>query len=266
MPPCKPWRCANEREPWHAPSDVVLYSGGVSSWEVARIFKSEGRRPHLLFTDTLMEDADLYRFAIEGAKALDLPLVRILDGRDLWRLFFDQRFIGNTRVDICARILKRDLAARWLKDCAPDATVGVGYDWTERNRFERALAHYPAGRLRAPLIELETTRESIFEHLAVAGVAPPALTAAGFPHNNCGGFCVKGGQAHFARLLAYDRARYLYHEGMEQEFRVTFGKDVSILRDRRGGKTRPLTMRELRRRIECGEGYESDDWGACGCT
>lgn len=50
---------------------VVMYSGGVGSFAAAeRVMRQFGRRVTLLFTDTLIEDADLYRFLIESAAYL----------------------------------------------------------------------------------------------------------------------------------------------------------------------------------------------------
>lgn len=86
----------------------------------------------------------------------------------------------------------------------------------------------------------------------------------GFEHDNCGGFCVKAGQGHFALLLRERRARYLEHEEEEQRLIRYLGKDVAILRDRRGGETKPLTLREFRERIEAGQAAQPE-FGGCGC-
>ena len=58
---------------------------------------------------------------------------------------------------------------------------------------------------------------------------------------------------------------YRRHEAEEEKLRHRLGKDVAILRDRRGGKTRPLPMREFRERIEAGGQCDLFDWGGCGC-
>lgn len=88
----------------------------------------------------------------------------------------------------------------------------------------------------------------------------------GFPHNNCGGFCVKQGQAAFVNLLKTMPERYAYHEQKEADFREDTGKDVAILRDRRGGETKPLTLQQLREDYEAQpEQLTLDDWGGCGC-
>ena len=101
--------------------------------------------------------------------------------------------------------------------------------------------------------------------LRTLGIEPPRAYAWGFPHNNCGGFCVKAGQAQFALLLRTRPKRYAFHEREEEATRAEIG-DFSVMKDRRGGKLKPLTMRQLRERIEAGENFDRDDWGGCGCA
>lgn len=51
---------------------VVMFSGGAGSWAAAkRVAERHGTADlTLLFTDTLMEDEDLYRFLHEAAAAV----------------------------------------------------------------------------------------------------------------------------------------------------------------------------------------------------
>lgn len=106
----------------------------------------------------------------------------------------------------------------------------------------------------------------MLDELRKLGVKPPRLYEMGFPHNNCGGFCVKAGHAHFAHLYRTMPERYAFHEAKEEAFRERTGKDVSILNDRSGdGRKKPLTLRALRERIVRGD-YDRHDWGGCGCS
>jgi hypothetical protein len=57
--------------------------------------------------------------------------------------------------------------------------------------------------------------------------------------------------------------RYAYHERKEQEFREKFGWDVSFLRSRIGGESKPLTLRILRETAD--QQTDLFDWGGCGC-
>lgn len=58
----------------------------------------------------------------------------IADGRDPWQVFADERFIGNTKVDPCSKILKRELLDRWGRENAQHDIHYVGLDWTEPHR------------------------------------------------------------------------------------------------------------------------------------
>lgn len=99
------------------------------------------------------------------------------------------------------------------------------------------------------------------------GLDPPAIYDEGFPHNNCGGFCVKAGHAHFLHLLKNRPSVFEKHAAEEQAFREWIRKDVAILRDRRGGTTKPLPMYEFKRQVESGElKVNPRDWGkGCQC-
>jgi hypothetical protein len=59
--------------------------------------------------------------------------------------------------------------------------------------------------------------------------------------------------------------RYRHHEQAEQDFRERVGKDVSILRDREWGDTRPMTLREFRNRLETADGEQIEMFGIGGC-
>lgn len=251
---------------------VVMFSGGVGSWMAAkRVASKHGPDDMtLLFTDTKMEDSDLYRFLDEAAKHVGAPLVKIADGRDPWEVFRDERFLGNSRIDPCSKILKRQIADRWLAanfDPA-DTTVYVGIDWSEEHRFTRLKArksiqgwNYEAPLIYPPYI----TKREMFDALKAAGIAVPRLYELGFSHNNCGGFCIKAGHGHYANLLKQLPERYAYHEAKEQEFREFLGKPVSILTDTTGGKKKPLTLRDFRIRVESGGQVDMFDVGGCNC-
>jgi hypothetical protein len=104
-------------------------------------------------------------------------------------------------------------------------------------------------------------------------IEPPELTRQGFPHANCGGGCVKAGIKQWRKLLAERPTTYDEWEANEERVRAHLGKDVAILRDRRGGSTRPMTLTELRERIQAeaqpqgvqGDMFEDEDWGSCSC-
>ena len=132
-----------------------MFSGGVGSWMTARRVAATGVTPVLLFADTRMEDEDLYRFLDEAAADVGGELIKVTEGRTPWEVFFDVRFLGNSRIDPCSRILKRELLRKWVEDnCDPTETViYIGIDWTESHRFEKAKEPWSPWVIAAPLCE-----------------------------------------------------------------------------------------------------------------
>lgn len=252
---------------------VVTFSGGVSSWGAAkRVVERYGtQNVRLLFADTRMEDEDTYRFLIEAAANVGAPLCVVADGRTPWGVMFDEGFLGNSRMDPCSRILKRELIDRWLtENCdRPMTSIYVGIDWTEEHRYTklRDIRRAEGWYYYAPLCEPPyVSKDDLLAELKAAGIRPPRLYELGFSHNNCGGFCVKAGQGHFARLLQTMPDRYALHEENEERLRLQIGKDVSMLTDRTGdGRKKPLTLRRLRERIQSGAQVDAFDVGGCGC-
>lgn len=250
---------------------IAMLSGGKGSWGAVRYLIDECDVDPAsitgLFTDTNVEDADLYRFLDESTANLGINLVRLgNDGMTPWDTFRKARMIGNTRLSVCSRILKQKPAHDWLAANAPDdATVVVGIDWTEVHRLPAVERGYSPRPVLAPLAEPGAwSRDRIDAELAAAGIAEPRLYAQGFPHNNCGGACVRGGQGQWALLLQTNPERYAEEEAQENAFRDETGKDVAILRDRRGGVTKPLPLTLLRSRVEAEE-VDMLDLGGCGC-
>lgn len=251
---------------------LCLFSGGLVSWATAKRvvqeFGTEG--VVLLFADTMMEDEDLYRFIVEAAANVGVPLTRIADGRNPWEVMRDERIIGGgmTGADPCSKLLKRQLLDRWAREnCGPETVMYVGLDWTEEHRLARMREKMPERNWQAPMTEPPyMTKPQMMDWLKAEGIEAPRLYKLGFPHNNCGGFCIKAGQAHFALLLRTMPERYAYHEGKEEEMRQMLGKDYAVLREQTAGVKRPLTLRKLRERIESHGSFDAFDWGGCGCA
>ena len=249
---------------------VVQMSGGVGSFLAAQraIARFGQENVVLLFADTLIEDEDLYRFLDDSSAALGVPITRIADGRTPWEVFRDVRYLGNTRIDPCSKVLKRELLRKWIDDnCDPTSTVvALGIDWTESHRFERAAPRWLPWELWAPLCdEPLIDKADTPAALAALGIELPRLYKLGFPHNNCGGFCIKAGQAQFKLLHEKMPERYAECEAQEESLRSLLG-DVAILRDRRGGTTKPLTLRRFREEYIGTSKVDADEWGGCGCA
>jgi len=248
---------------------VVMFSGGIGSWAAAkRVAASHGTEGMtLLFADTKIEDADLYRFIREAAVNVGAPLVTLAEGRTPWEVFRDKRFLGNPRVDLCSRILKREVLDSWLAEHGdPETTtVYVGIDWSEVHRIERLAERRKPWRYEAPLCDPPyLTKDDCLAWARREGLEPPRLYALGFAHNNCGGGCVKAGIGHFAHLAKALPDVFAEWEANEEKMRNQLG-DVSILRDRADGGNARLTLRTLRERVEAGREIDMFEIGGCGC-
>jgi len=297
-------------------STIAKISGGTGSYSAARkhVDQHGAEGLELLFTDTLCEDQDAYRFLIAGAANLlgvDLPkgfipeiedfpawedrpaykafclhlgleTTRLMpqfhwiaDGRDPWDVYERERFLGNSKADPCSKVLKRELADRWLREhCDPAETeIIVGIDYEEIERFEGDEKRKTKGLRRrmaeqgwtfiAPLCDGPSSYASRLARLKSEGLWLPRLNALGFSHNNCGGFCCKGGHGHWKLMLRAFPERYAYAEMREQQIRELLG-DVSMLTDRRGdGVKKVFTLTQLRGRQLTDE--EAADFGGCNC-
>lgn len=249
---------------------VVQFSGGAGSWATAkRVAERYGTADIvLLFADVQDEHADLYRFLHEGATNVGVSLTIIADGRTPRQVMTDEKFIGNSRRDPCSKILKRQMLDRWCKDnCDPATTVRyIGIDWSEIHRLETFRARVLPWRAEAPLCEPPyMSKEDCHAWITREGIELPLLYRQGFPHNNCGGACIKAGQAQWALLLKHDPERYASWEDWETGMRETVG-DHSILRDRSGGGSKSLTLRNFRLSVEAKQPFDQLEFGGCGCA
>lgn len=249
---------------------IVQYSGGAGSFAAAWscIHQHGKENVVLLFSDTKMEDPDLYRFLEQTSSFLGVPVTSIADGRNPWQVFKDKRFLGNSRIDPCSRILKREICKAWVEErYTPDqCELWFGIDWMEAHRTKNVENWWNPYPVKFPLVEDKTYDKNRFiATLTEHGIDMPRLYTLGFPHNNCGGFCVKAGKAHFLHLLDKLPDVYMRHEINEIQLRTHLQKDVTILREQVGGEKRYL--KELRERAtEIAQTEEGQlDWGGCGC-
>lgn len=251
---------------------VVNVSGGLTSFEALRrtIERYGQANTRAVFADTLIEDADLYRFLDDQERLFGIKIERLADGRTPWQVMKDRRVITIGSMAPCSQELKRAIIDRhidlWRHELELPITRVFGMSWDEFDRMERLTSMLAPEPVWFPLAEPPFVDKChIAAYLERFGIKPPRLYNLGFSHNNCGGGCVKAGQAHWAHLWRTLPEQYALWEAKEEEIRTYLGKDVSILKDRRGGETKPLTLRAFREQIERGERYDKTEWGGCGC-
>jgi hypothetical protein len=247
---------------------IVQLSGGLCSFFAAkRTIERYGKQDViLLFADVLIESPGLYRFLDAAEDYLGIEITKTSDGRTPWQVFKDVGFLGNSQIDPCSRILKRERCRQWIREniFMECVTVVVGVSWDE-GREEAISERWRPYYVSFPMCDPPylTKCDMIKEALALGLPLSEAYTD-GFPHDNCGGGCVKAGQAHFAMLYKIRPAVYAEWEANEEDVRQHIGADVSILKDRRGGTTKPMTLAAFRKRIEVGD-FDKQEWGGCGC-
>ena len=248
---------------------VVFFSSGIASWVAARrVVERYGTDDTILvFADTGIEDQDNYRFLYEAANDVGAKLVYLKDGRNPWEVFQDDRFLGNTRLATCSKRLKQETCRKYVDSLQGEFTLYLGIDGMESHRIPSIQQGYDPHPVDFPLCwDPWLTRQQYFELAYQRGLKPPRLYELGFSHANCGGFCVRAGHSAFKRLLEVFPERYAFHEKREQSLRDYLGKDVSILRNRKGGTTKPLTLKEFRETKNPEQlGLDFEDWSTCGC-
>jgi hypothetical protein len=261
-----------------------MFSGGLGSWLTARRVALQHGTDDLvlLFADVASdrsphvgEDEDTYRFIREaaedvlGSALVGERLITVRDGRDIWQVYKDDRFLGNARLANCSKFLKQKPCRDWLEANRnpDDTTVYVGIDWSESQRLPAIEAGWAPYRVQAPMTWAPyLDKAQMVAACEAAGIEVPRLYRAGFPHNNCGGFCVRAGQAQMELLLREHPERYAFHEQQEAELRDYLDKDVAVLKDRSGGTTTPLTLGRFRERIEDQPDlFDPLDFGGCCC-
>lgn len=225
----------------------------------------------LLFADTLVEDEDLYRFNRDIIKLLGCKFIRIAEGRTPWQVFNDVKYIGNTRVDPCSRVLKRDLIRDWItSNYKPEeCTIWIGIDCSEEHRLAPVVERNKPYLYRSYLIEKDIflTKSYKFDWCYRNKIEIPIMYKMGFSHHNCGGFCVKAGQGQFEMLWKLLPDVYLKNENEEQVAIKNNPKLRPFLRKTINGKLRYLTLKQFREEfLEPNKDIDSDEFGGCGCA
>lgn len=230
--------------------------------------------------------AELAAISTQAKHYFHEKLVWLADGRTPWEVFKDRRFLGNSQVDPCSMVLKRELIDSWcFQHCDLNDTrfaCGIG-EW-ERHRFDGKWVTKNGNRvwqkgLRdrkleqgmtfiAPLIGRTPTinADDLIRMAEDEGLEVGDCYYDGFKHNNCAGVCVKGGQKHWALMLKHRPKWFAYAEQKEGQMREMLG-NVSMLSDRRGGTgKKPLPLTVFRERLEDGDCPDADGvTGACNC-
>ena len=231
---------------------VVSISGGSGSAVAAeRVLDRYDKNDVILwFADTLWEDEDLYRFLDDLEARWEHEIIRFTDGRTPLDVAEKRQLIPNSLIAPCSHELKQIPFRKFITSLEKPLTVHLGMDWTEEHRHARPKESYeeiegvtvdfPLTWDPLPSIAYQTTIKSW-------GITPPRLYSLGFPHNNCGGRCVRQGIKEWLRLKETFPERFEEVKVWELEQRKKGGPRAkrAILKQTRDKVTSPITLEEL---------------------
>lgn len=245
----------------------ISVSGGKGSAISAILAHEHGLDYQMVFADTRGEHDSTYRYIRDLSTKLDKKIHWLQDGRDIWDVFIDKKFMGNTRVAPCSRILKTEQVKRFLDEHAdPSDPLVLGMDWSELDRIERASAVWSPRPVVSLINQFKCQRPDWDSILSRYFDYEPDLYKAGFPHNNCAGACVRAGLKQWATVLETMPDVYAKAEAGEKRVTDALGKRHTFLRKTWGGIEYGLTLREFRNLYETGLiQVDPFDYGGCGC-
>jgi hypothetical protein len=249
---------------------VNLSGGSGSAVALARTIERYGKdNVDAVFADTNAEHPSLYTLLDEIEAVFAIPVSRLTNGgKDVWDVFFESRLMKTPNGGCKAAIELKHKPLDAYRDSryTPDtATIVMGLDWMEPERMARAQKRMAPWTVEFPLTwpkRLSKCEE--IEELTRLGLSVPTLYTLGHKHNNCAGACVLAGQGQWAALLADDPERFDHYATKEREWRAFIGQDYAILKDRRGGALKPMTLDQLRERAKAGDSFR--EWrSTCNC-
>lgn len=266
---------------------IVSLSGGTASAVATdRVINRYGRhKVDLWFANTSWEDEDLHRFIADCKQRWGGNILHYRDGRTPLQVAEDQKIIPNQMLAPCSFRLKTDPFEAFLWKTIRPVTVHIGLNWDEeqtridKRRYWQRIGgkpHRPNGYATRvpgvyedyPLLWKPLCWDTQAE-VRSWGIEIPRLYKMGFPHNNCGGRCVKQGIAEWNRLRIHLPERFAEVRNWEQAQRAKGGKlaNYAICRDQSGGKVKPLTLLEIENRNQPADNQPAqEDLFGCFCN
>ena len=192
---------------------IVSLSGGSASAVAAdRVLKKYGsENVTLWFADTLWEDDDLYRFLDDLEKKWDKKIVRFTDGRTPLEVAKEKKLIPSSYAAPCSYFLKQLPFRKFLESHEKPVTVHLGLDFTEEHRHTKPKEIYEqieGVSVDFPLMWKPFSYIGYTKTIEEWGIKIPRLYKMGFPHNNCGGRCVRQGASEWVRLIKHFPDRF----------------------------------------------------------
>ena len=236
---------------------IVSLSGGSASAVAAdRVLKKYGsENVTLWFADTLWEDEDLYRFLDDLEDRWEKQIVRFTDGRNPLQVAEDEKLIPNSLIAPCSHILKQVPFKKFLNTHEKPLTVHLGLDWSEEHRHAKPKEIYEGIEgvsVDFPLMWEPLPYMGYTKTIEKWGIKIPRLYKMGFPHNNCGGRCVRQGASEWIRLMKHFPERFNQVKEWEKVNQTpgTPRENRTILKQTQNGISEPISLAELEKKNE----------------
>ena len=254
---------------------IVSLSGGSASAVAAdRVIDKYGdENVTLWFADTLWEDDDLYRFLDDLEDRWEKKIVRFTDGRNPLEVAEEKKLIPNSFAAPCSYYLKQLPFRKFLDTHEKPVTVHLGLDFTEEHRHAKPKEIYEqiAGvSVDFPLMWKPLPYMSYTKMIEDWGIKIPRLYTMGFPHNNCGGRCVRQGASEWIRLMKHFPERFNKVRDWEKANQTPGSprENRTILKKSKDGVPQSISLTELEKKNETTQmdifTYQGDEYG-CFC-
>ncbi len=208
---------------------IVGFSGGIASAVTAQfVIKEHGEDTILLFHDTKTEPPDNDRFRKEVSEYLGIEITEVSDGRNIWEVFEDEGYFGNGRNTPCSRILKQELALKYIQENMP-AVLYIGFTMEEWQRAQRTFMRYKKSgiEVKFPLIENKLSKEDCKQIIENCWKIKIPQMYRHFAHANCIP-CIKGGLAYWGLIYKYERDAWEKAAEAEETFKHTIFTEYSL--------------------------------------
>ena len=227
------------------------------------------------FADTQYESEDTYRFIDHVVALSGVEFETLSQGKDIWDVFMERKMMRHPRRGCLASYhLKRIPLIDHALSYAEPVTVMIGFGPDECDRVERLLAgndHYEITYDFPLRWSPKWWHCDVKSELKKRGVTTwPKAYEEGMGHNNCGRRCVQGGVNYYS-LLWLDRPDSFREEEVKESQFLTMLREegrpeYTILRDRRGGTLKNMSLRQLRQELENGTRFPNERQRIkCGC-
>lgn len=277
---------------------VVSFSTGLSSAICAelvlkRFYKKGSSKIIVTFMDTRLEDADNYRFMVDCYKRWesqfpDVIFKTLADGRTPYEVYEDQGVIPAVRFNTCSRELKWYKFIQFISSLEGESVVYIGFDYSEAHRITPVKKNYESIGVKVdfPLLWRPILGRTYYDIvLNDWGIRPPRMYDLGYSHANCGGMCVKQGQADWLRTLVHFPERFEqvanWEDALSKRVKEAGRGERYMIRVIRDGTTTFISLKQFREMyvrgeledrvvasstqcINCGIGFSSDEFSLFG--